>query len=141
MVRILALRHAGLAAVFLVASCASDIASPSDTTDVCSIIGHASQYYGQRLTVRGIVRTDYFEFSGLTGEACMPTFISFGPERTVEVGLAEFEDALERVRDEPTQVVEVVVDGTLEQRAGQIPNVVLVVHRFTEIRQRALRTE
>lgn len=133
----LMLRFLALTAVAALVGCAG-MRNPAETA-LCAVLANPAQYYGERVRVRGVVQTDYFEFSGLRDESCPPTFISFGPERSVETGLHELEAALERVRQEPHSVVDVVVDGTIEQRPGQIPNVVLVAHRLSNIHIREAR--
>ena len=100
-------------------------------TDICDIFANPATYSGARIEVRGIVRTDYLEFSGITHADCPSRTIAFGPERHVRDGLSDFLGALERVRGDRAHVVEVTASGVLSWRPGQAPVLVLDVGDFS----------
>jgi hypothetical protein len=128
-----------LAATLFVGACVgagagvgSAVSGNNRLTNICDIIANPADYAGERINIRGIVRTDYFEFSGIADAACHNRRIAFGPERDVEDGLDEFLRALESVRGDQAHVVEVSANGVLLWRPNEVPVLVLNVRAFSD---------
>lgn len=125
-----------LVVTLLVSSCAFGTnavgVGAQNRSSICEIIANPEGYSGQDISVRGIVRTDYFEFSGIADVGCPNRTIAFGPERNVQIGLSQFLSTLERVRGDQAHVVEVSAEGTLQWRQNQVPVLVLDVRAFSD---------
>jgi hypothetical protein len=120
-----------LATVLACVGCATS--SREHPISVCDVLDAPASYDGQRVLIRGVVDTDYFEFSGLADAMCNQKVISFGPENRVRSGLAELLSATQAVRDTPSQRVEVTVDGVIAYRPGQVPFLVIDEMSFSDL--------
>lgn len=127
-----ALRPVALA---ILTATATACASPQGAhpMSVCDVIASPETFDGQRVSIRGVVRTDYFEYSGLADARCTRRVISFGPENRVRGGLQEMLLRLQEVRNDPDARVELTVDGVIDHRPGEVPFLVIDEMYFTDI--------
>jgi len=80
-----------------------------------------------------VVRTDYFEYSGLADAGCPHRVISFGPENHVRGGLQDMLTRLQEVRNRPEARVELTVDGVIDHRPGEVPFLIVDEMHFSDI--------
>ncbi len=115
----------------MMAACASP--QPVAPISVCDVLAAPEAFNGRTVSMRGIVDTDYFEFSGIADARCNQRVISFGPENRVRGGNEALHSALQTVRDNPDASVEVTVDGVIAHRPGQVPFLIIDEMYFTDV--------
>jgi hypothetical protein len=110
-------------------------ASPQGThpISVCDVLAAPETFDGERVSIRGVVRTDYFEYSGLADARCSRRVISFGPETHVRGGLQEMLTRLQEVRNRPEARVELTVDGVIDHRPGEVPFLIIDEMYFSDV--------
>lgn len=120
----------------LTVACASpstDRQEAGATVSICSILAAPGDYDGREIAIRGQISTDYFEYSGMRDPGCPQRVISLGPQNIVESGLQELEARLGEIRNQPDAHVEVTAIGVLDWRPGQVPVLVIMATRYTDI--------
>jgi hypothetical protein len=130
--------EAVLASVWFVAmvlgSCASAQQSHEPTTvSVCDVLAAPDEYHGRVTSLRGTITTDYFEYSGIEDSRCPDRVISLGPENLVESGQPALRMSLASVRGNERAHVEATATGVIEWRPGEVPFLVILSRRYSDI--------
>jgi hypothetical protein len=120
-----------IVSVFVLAACAS-LQRPGPIS-VCDILAAPENFDGTTVSVRGIVDTDYFEFSGIADANCYQSVISFSRDNRTPGGLDELLAATESVRGEARERVEVTVHGTVAYRPTEVPFLVIDAVEYSDI--------
>ena len=118
--------------------CATPTATPPSVqsfTDTCAVLRDVPAFVGRDIKLRGILRTDFEHYSGITDAGCLSSWMSFGPDHgALSPGDRELWDATQRAYLSG-ETVHLVAEGRIE-RQREDPNMgsyVLMVSRFSEI--------
>lgn len=131
--RTLALSLFGL----LLAACATPGGEPApaaQTASVCNVLDHVDDFAAQATTtLSGRVVTDFTHRTALGDDRCPGRLLAFGQSSPDTIGRQAFFNAVHGARATPDAIISVTVIGSVEQRPGQVPNVVFNAREFVRI--------